>query len=279
MIPSYSESAKAAIPVLMNSAYSAFLFFEDSGAEIFYEEIVKKLLPNPRNVRIICLSGKESLINHCNDPNNKSTKKKSLYILDKDFDDLLNKRIQDNCLFYLEKYSIENFILEESAVLLVIQEEKPRLQNVVESLDWNGFFNLNLPFLLELSSLYLISQKFSLGITSCSEPIQRYTVDGQSWLLCAKKISRYREDIEALLLLNGFVSTEAEIQDILTDGRQQISDLANVPGKQIVDLSRLYIGNRFELRGLSRESFCYRLAKSCSFNSLRSLRDRVSNLV
>lgn len=279
MIPSYSEDARAALPILMSSAYSAFLFFEDTDAEVFYEEIIKKLLPNYRNVRIICLNGKDSLIQHCCNPDHKTTKYKSLYVLDKDFDDLLNKCINDASIFYLEKYSIENFLLEEAAVLLVIKEEKPKIRDIATSLNWNGFFDKNLPLLLELTSLYLISQEFSLGIPSCSEPIQRFTENNRPWLLDPIKISCYSEDIEALLILNGLVTTEAEVREILISRRQKITAIANVPGKQIVDLSRLYISAIFDFRGLSRESFCYRLAKSCSFDSLENLRDRVTKFM
>ncbi|MBT3068003.1 DUF4435 domain-containing protein [Rhodoferax sp. U11-2br] len=282
MIPTYSEDAKAALPTLLNSAYKGFLFFEDSGTEIFYEEIVKKIIPNPNDVRIICLNGKESLINHCRNQTHQPTKKKSLYILDKDFDDLLNKCTNDNSIIYLEKYSIENYLLERSAFLLVIQEEKPRFANlniIDENLSWEDFININYPLFFELSSLFLISQEFSLGIPCCSEPIQKFTQKSKPWLLCKNQIGKYRENIEELLILNSIVTTPLEAEEIFKSRLQKVNDISNVPGKQIIDLSKIYIGSKFKLRGLSRDSLCYRLARNCSFESMSNLRERVQSML
>lgn len=279
MIPSYSEDAKAAIPALMNSAYKCFLFFEDSGAENFYEEIVKKLTPDFRDIRVICLSGKNSLIEHCQNPNNSTTKPKSLYILDQDFDFLLGKNLKDKSIIYLNRYSIENYLLEETAIILVIQEEKPRLKNIAQHLDWPRFFDINLPLLVDLCSMYLISQEFSLGIPSCSEPIQRFTKDTQPWLICADKVQKYRDEIESLLVLNGIAASEAELQSIFSDRRLKVSNVEQFPGKQLVDLARLNIGKKFDMRNVSRESLCFRLAKACTFNSLENLRGHINNIV
>ena len=279
MIPSYSEDAKAAIPALMNSAYKCFLFFEDSGAENFYEEIVKKLTPDFRDIRVIFLSGKNSLIEHCQNPNNSTTKPKSLYILDQDFDFLLGKNLKDKSIIYLNRYSIENYLLEETAIILVIQEEKPRLKNIAQHLDWPRFFDINLPLLVDLCSMYLISQEFSLGIPSCSEPIQRFTKDTQPWLICADKVQKYRDEIESLLVLNGIAASEAELQSIFSDRRLKVSNVEQFPGKQLVDLARLNIGKKFDMRNVSRESLCFRLAKACTFNSLENLRGHINNIV
>ena len=279
MIPSYSEDAKAAIPALMNSAYKCFLFFEDSGAENFYEEIVKKLTPDFRDIRVICLSGKNSLIEHCQNTNNSTTKPKSLYILDQDFDFLLGKNLKDKSIIYLNRYSIENYLLEETAIILVIQEEKPRLKNIAQHLDWPRFFDINLPLLVDLCSMYLISQEFSLGIPSCSEPIQRFTKDTQPWLICADKVQKYRDEIESLLVLNGIAASEAELQSIFSDRRLKVSNVEQFPGKQLVDLARLNIGKKFDMRNVSRESLCFRLAKACTFNSLENLRGHINNIV
>lgn len=277
MIPTYSESAKLALPFLTKSAYKAFLFFEDENSENFYEEIVKQITPDFRSFRVICLKGKDSLLDHSSDPENFILKNKSIYILDKDFDNFLMKIQDDDNLHYLTRYSIENFLLEENAIEKIIIEEKPKQKhNIKKLLQLNNYLSqIEIP-LTKLTGLYLIAQEFSLGIPSCKLPIQRFAKNDQPWILCEEKINIYREDISALLILNGVVRTEEELHKIINNRCEKFTSLRDIPGKQIIDLIRNYIGHVFEMRALSRDSFSYRLAISCSFDSLNDLRNRMA---
>lgn len=277
MIPTYSESGKLALPFLAKSSYKAFIFFEDENSENFYEEILKKITPDFRNFRVICLKGKNSLIEHSRDPENSTLKNKTIYILDKDFDDFLNKIETDSNLFYLNRYSIENFLLEQNAIEKIILEEKPKQkQNIKEILKLEEYLSNIKKVLSKLINFYLITQEFSLNIPSCKEPIQKFTKNNQPWVLCEDKINTYIEDVSALLILNNIANTEEELQDIISSRCNQLKDLTDVPGKQIIDLVRSYIGHIFDMRILSRESFCYRLATACAFESLDDLRVRIA---
>lgn len=279
MIPSYSEAAKAAIPTLTYSSYKAFLFFEDKNSETFYEEIIKKITPKYKDVRVICLQGKDSILNHFNTSLNKRESQKSIYVLDKDFDDLLDKKLKNNKLLYLNRYSIENFLLEEDAFQKILAEEKPKEKNISVKLNYEKYLEEIKINLLKLSNLYLIAQEYLLDISNCSDPIQKYTKDDTPWILCDVKINAYFEDISALLIISGKVNSEEELENLLLKKNFRISSIDGVPGKQIVDLIRFYIGSIFKIRSLQRDSLCFRLAKNCEFKTLDTLGLRVKNLV
>lgn len=272
MIPTYSEAAKAAIPLITRSAYKAFLFFEDENSENFYEEIVKKITPKHKSVRVVCLKGKDSLINHCKDPENNKTKDKTLYILDQDFDVFLNKKIQDESILYLDRYSIENFLYEDEAINRIVLEESPK-NNKHDSTSEKVKLHLaqQSALFFELAGLFLLSQNYSLNIKSCSEAIQRFTLDKHPWLLCERKIKNYATDISELLILNGHAKNEAEIIDIFKKYRTTIQDYSNIPGKQVLDIIRFFTNHMCGVRIPSRESFSFRLASNCKFDSLSNL--------
>jgi hypothetical protein len=280
MIPTYSEAAKAAIPQLTRGVYKAFLFFEDENSENFYEEITKKITNEHRNIRVICLNGKKSLIEHCFDPANSKTKNKTIYILDKDFDDLLKKQIVDNSILYLNQYSIENYLLESKAINRLALEEDPKSNITTDSaaLTESHLQSQSVLF-LKLSSLFLINQTYSLGIKSCSEPLQRFVVDKKPWLLCQNKINDYEDEIVFALILNGIAASEEVLTDILYQHEEMICDYCHVPGKHILDSVRFLLNKTLNIRIPSRESFAFRLAAHCKLETLDNLRSKIDFII
>lgn len=277
MIPTYSEAAKAAIPQLTRSAYKAFLFFEDENSENFYEEITRKITNEHRNVRVICLKGKKSLIEHCFDPANSTTKNKTIYILDKDFDDLLKTQIIDDSIFYLNQYSIENYLLESNAIKRIALEEDPKSKSITDSAALTeSHLQSQSALFLKLSSLFLINQTYSLGIKSCSEPVQRFALGNKPWLLCPKKINDYEDEIVATLILSGIAASEEDLTDIISRHEEMICDYCHVPGKHVLDSVRFLLSHTLKIRTPSRESFAFRLAAHCKLETLDNLRSKIA---
>lgn len=272
MLPTYSEEGKSAFQSVAQNAYKLFVYFEDADSELLYEAILQRLGIVLNDVRIICLSGKRSLLDQ-QSAESTSQSSKSLYILDKDFDDLLGLCVPKANVHYLERYSIENFFLELEALLKVVIEEHPRSKNLIElGADLTGYITPILPQMRRLSSLFLLAQEFSLPILNTSEPIQRWTLDSKPWELSSAKIDIFQDDVSALLILNGHVKNEAQLEGLLSTRLVKIDSARDIPGKQLVDLVRLYLAKKTGIRSLQRESFCYRLATKCTFESLVPLR-------
>ena len=103
--PSFSVGYRDAQSVFYEQFNDVDFFVEDEEQENFYYSILNKLFPGVQIEKITPLRGKPHVIQHAK---NNHAKRKSVYIVDKDFDDLLGKIYKQPNLFYLDKYSIEN---------------------------------------------------------------------------------------------------------------------------------------------------------------------------
>lgn len=273
MIPTYSQQAKSAIALITQNTYLAFVYFEDKDEEHLYEELLKTITPLHKSVRVICLDGKTSLIEH-HQTQATSLRSKSLYVLDKDFDDKLNQIIKRDGIAYLKKYSIENHLLTEDAVNEIATEEKPKKK---ESDFLKAVLKENLERLLTLTSAFLVAQRYNLGISNCGESIHRFSIDRKPWTLCDAKILEYYRDVEDLLILHGHAASEEEISKILRDARKSVS-VDDIPGKMLLDLVKAYICHKLSIRGLSQESFRFRLAKKAAPSEFHFLATKIQRL-
>src|SRR6476620_3681297 len=117
-IPRKTESYLFAESVFFEQFNKVEFFFEDEKREELYYVILRKLFPDVQFQKIFCLNGKDSVIEKAETSKNK---KKRIFIIDKDFDDLLGIVRHDlPNLFYLQKYSIENYYFEEEAIRMFI---------------------------------------------------------------------------------------------------------------------------------------------------------------
>ena len=103
----------------------ASFYVEDAEQENLYVTIVRKVFPHLRIVRVFPLGGKDAVIKHAmlhrRDRSN-------VYLLDKDFDDLLRLKKATNNLFYLDRYSIENYLAEDDAIVSFVIAQDPSLK-------------------------------------------------------------------------------------------------------------------------------------------------------
>jgi hypothetical protein len=133
-------------------------YVEDEDQESLYKEILSKLIPEVRFVKVFPLNGKPNLLKHA--ATNSSTRK-SVYLADKDFDDLLKKKIPLNNIIYLERYSIENYLVESSALMKLIISCKPRLtdQRIADKISLDNFIQDAIKEANNICLLYFLVQK------------------------------------------------------------------------------------------------------------------------
>jgi hypothetical protein len=165
-IPRYSQVAKSAIDLFLPEGYSLVFFFEDTNSEIFYERLLRNLFPNIAPFKVISLHGKENVFKKAKGPRVPGLA--YLFVVDKDFDDLLNKVFVHNDVFYLEKYSIENFLIDLPALVRVVVEEFPG--TISEQLathncaDFEQFSSVLTQRYLELTRYFVVAQRYRVNI-------------------------------------------------------------------------------------------------------------------
>ena len=137
-LPTKSSSFLAGQDVLYGQFNDINFYVEDQDQESFYETTLKKLFPDIRIEKIFPLGSKDLVVNAAKLT---TTDKKKVYIVDKDFDDILNTKEAIPNLFYLKQYSIENYLTEETAIQKLIIEEKPKLKapDIAAAFFTNGF--------------------------------------------------------------------------------------------------------------------------------------------
>lgn len=255
-------------------------YVEDIEQENFYFEILKKLFPDIKFDRIFPLGGKPIVFTEAN--LNIGNKKK-VYLVDLDFDEILNiKNIADN-VFYLEKYSIENYLLDINAIKKIIIEERPKIKHhEIENLfDINLFYNECQALFSDLICYYLTIQEHELGIENvkcdtarfCNFNVTPAAVDNN-------QINNYHLQIEgALRAKNARLKLSTQVNKYKKYYRTVQDALKNIPGKYLLNFIKYRIEHLFNLAQMTLESFSFRLAKNSELLDLLFLKQRVTNYI
>lgn len=254
------------------------VFFEDKDCEALYEVVASKVFDGV-STKVVCLTGKDSVLAHSELPDRQQHARR-LYVLDKDFDDLLGKLVARNNLVYLTRYSIENFLLEEDALIEIVVEEFPNLdrQAIVQSLDLPTYFSSVKKSLLPLVRAFVAIQKYSLGLENAALSIQTFCEPGALHVPCVTRVNAYEDSVIKLLIERGNVADAAEAKLRLTEIVADSDVLLHVPGKMILSLAYHYLGRKLKVSSIRFQSLAYRLAKNCEFDSLSFLADKAALL-
>jgi hypothetical protein len=242
-------------------------YIEDEDQENLYFEILKSQFPNVIFGKIFPLNGKKNVITEAKE--NLSIKN-NIYIVDKDFDDILNKKETVANLFYLNQYSIENHLFDEFAINSIIIEEKPKIKR--EELSNKFKFN---DFLDEVNTLYkdlithfLVIQEHDLGIKNVKCNPEKYCTFNPTASLKTTDFNLLKHEINSLL-----ASKDSAL--ILENERAKydlhLDSTTNIPGKYILKFLKSRLTTLFQIQ-INWDSFVIRMAKLCDLNSLEYLK-------
>lgn len=149
-------------------------FIEDSNDEEFYKALFQNLFEEKRIGKIQSCGCRTKLIDACKNDQIDS-KRKRFYISDGDLD-LIFKEDEVNLknLIILDRYCIENYLLEEESVIEIIHDsivlEKSKIKNQLGFENW--FKAISKP-LIDLFLHYAISQKHAVGEQTTSYGVLR----------------------------------------------------------------------------------------------------------
>lgn len=255
-------------------------FIEDTGQERFYYNILKKLFPNLKVEKIFPLDGKKNVID---DARLNILDKTKVYIVDLDFDEILERTQSIVNLFYLDKYSIENYLCSKENIYEVIREKNPRLSNR----DIEKKFNLHKcqmewkKLLSELSSSFIVIQMHSLGKEYYGiNPARDFDLNTSP--VCYKNnfIINYFIELEVYLKTkNRRYSLNAQIKKYKKHYKTKELAIKNIPGKYILNLLKYQLDKKKLINSCNLESFAYRLSKDADVDELHFLKNQISNYI
>jgi hypothetical protein len=279
-IPQNSDGYRYAQSAFYSQFNDVDFYVEDAWQENLYLCILGRLFPRLKIENIHPLGGKENAIQHARV---NTSRRKSIYLLDKDFDDLLGKLQKQDNVFYLEKYCIENFFIEEQAILKFIIAEKPRLKpaNVQRQIEFQTRWDDIVRQLANLFALFFIVQKHNIALKSTSQKPDSFCSAADSCSIDQRRVSQYASSVRKMaakqnMNLNLDYELQACSEQFELNKRTGFYGV-NVSGEFML---HLFVNRIAKLFGLDRvpdlQSFAYRLAEKCDFHSLRALRRRMN---
>lgn len=279
--PKRSDGGLAAVDVFFRGYNEVYFYVEDEGQENLYFEILRKLFPNVELSKIFPLGGKLNVLAHSKDANNQALGKR-IYLLDKDFDDLLGKKENLQGVIYLKEFCIENYFLDEEALIEIILESHPKenRQDISNELSLETVIPAIGNDLKPLFALFFLVQKLALGIANSSEKPEQHCKADFLWEICPQKFANYSKRVDDLCFTTGVdrlakpILTDPRLEDFVTALDSEI-----VSGKFWLAMIFHYLKSKYRLGSITFDSFVFRTAKNCSFERLDYLKDAVHEII
>lgn len=250
----------------LNQQFNDISFFvEDKGKENLYHVILSSLFPNIKLHNIYTLTGVKSVIIRAK--RNLNNKKK-VYIVDQDFSHILNKKENLCNLFYLKRYSIENYFLEKNAIIDYLIEEGPS-KNVRKILEKEICIKKiekeSISIFMPLIQLYLIIQKNNFRIKNMKYNVE-YFYNTNNFSFKPNNLTNYKDDI---LIKIKEVDSRKTINSMGLEFKTHLKEVYTYPGKYLLKYVYFKLKHTYKTN-CEFENFVFRLAKNCTFSSLNN---------
>jgi hypothetical protein len=274
--PEYTDSFLGGQDIMYGQFNNVNFYVEDKDQEHFYYNILKNLFPDIQFNKIFPLNGKKNVKD---DAKLNIGVKTKVYIADLDFDDILECKEEIENVFYLEKYSIENYLFSKKSIYELIREKDPKLKDsdIDTLLDYDNLIKQS-EYLAELASSFVLIQKHSLGMTYFGlNPTRDFDFTTSNTIYRNNFIEDYFNSVEvALKNVNHRYKLKSRISSLKNHFDSIIKLLANIPGKYILNLFKDRLEKMNLILQTNLETFTYKLSKGIEFQELDFLKNRIN---
>lgn len=215
---SHSEKALANIDIFYRDINEVDIYVEDTehGASKLYTIIFKKIFSNQYNIeKVFTLGGKTAVLQKHSELHGQKDRKR-LFLVDGDLDLLSSPALEfKDDLLTLNRYCIENYLIEEGAIISLVDEESGQLsaEDIKKYLSFDEWVHKNEEHLLRLFAYFFLCRKHIPQLPTVREGVSKFQIDA-SGCVCPEKISLKIEEIKRKLE-DLAVNHEKEICDIL----------------------------------------------------------------
>ena len=275
----YSDRGLSARPTFFSPYNDITIIVEDADKEYFYTEVFRRLFQEDLTItRVLGVGGKNEVLARMATLGDGSLAKPEFYVVDGDFDELISKPYPDSPLLYrLRRYDIESYLVEETAICTVAQEQSPN-SSIAE---FKG--------ILRLDQWVAEVLEASVTLAACAALLQE--LDNRE-IRFPQAIEQYIgsdpivPDASTIQYCIGWVASEQtsvdpeEFRNLLEDMIQRIGisypeQIRWISGKHILIPLVIRLLKLKTKGNLRKESLCFRLAKLCEFPGLIELKDRI----
>lgn len=276
-IPSKTEAYRFAESSFFRSYNDVDFYVEDEAFEFFYLALFKRTFSAVKIRQIFPLGGKEKCLDHARC--NRGSLKRSVYLLDLDYDDLLDCQDKLDGVFYLDEYSIENYLVDHAGFVSYFMTVRPRLRfkDVEELVKVDTLIQEFVSNYKELYAHLFLAHKHALpDIRTFSSPLERFCVKSRLIECCPLKASAYQAKIlNCLSKLQPDLDLEPELEgarEIFSEGRRRC------PGKHILRALLDEVGKCLRVTTkVSLDSAMVIIAKDCDLVELESVFANIKN--
>ena len=279
----YSDAARELMPRFYAVYNDIDVFVEDEDDEIFYEELLQKLVSDLLRIkRVFGVGGKQNLLKKVMEYSSHPMADNVFFVADGDFDRILDISPPLNYrLHVLDEYCVENFLFEEDAICVVVQEEKPSktLEQWKTILSVDIWLEETIKVLTPLFACFIFLQKYDTGEPNIRVGLAKFISDGKRPRLDISKVNEY------IVHLQKDFQTRCN-----TNFQEEISKIEQKMGGTWQERKRYICGKKylfplliFEIRqhcrrSLDVDSLRFRLVKHCRLDSLSSLRQQMEQV-
>lgn len=276
-VPAYSSDGLAVRDLFFVGSSGVHFFVEDEGQENLYSLLMRRCFPQLSSIEIFPQGGKSAVIKHATSGYRGFPNIRRIYLLDRDFDDLLGDIREVEGLFYFDQYCVENLVFDGQALLEVCIQESPR-ENRASLKDRLGFaesLECWIPSLDRLHRAFLLAQKFELGIKNTSSPLEDYVCGELRSVLNSLSIEAYVDRVYGAMVALGVVKDKVEFSEMLSDAFPEVS-AKYINGKYLFGLSYRHMKRARLVKNVSADSLIYRSAQLCNLESFEGFINEVS---
>ena len=280
----YKDFIIPTISLFFKSKNDVDIFIEDSNDEEFYKALLHRLTDGKRIKKIISCKCKTELIKAC-EADQTDRERKRIYLTDGDLDLILDTNRKDlKHLHILEKYCIENFLVEEEGLLEILHSNIVLDKSTIsKQLTLGNYLKSISNPLIELFLHYAITHLHKMGIKTVANSVGSFCKQYKSITVLdivkvEQKIKELRDEIVLKIGDDDYNETIYELRQKWPSNNQTLLTIVSAKDYILPLLSfRFKKLKGKESFNLKWESLRLGLAKNIKLDSLDTLKSKINS--
>ncbi|MCG8039092.1 MAG: DUF4435 domain-containing protein [Candidatus Thiodiazotropha taylori] len=203
MIPERNEKGRYAKSVFYHDVNDIDIYVEDTGkgSEKLYRNLFYRVFEAGAKIyKVFPLGCRNSVIERC-EKDNSETGRISLYVVDGDLALLSDHSYECERLLVLDRYSIENYLIDSEAIVdLLFEEDLEKDRDELDrSFDYLGWVTANEELLCNLFVVYSIAYRVAPDMQTVQYRVNQL-VNNNKGEACASKVGARIKEIEDILI-------------------------------------------------------------------------------